>query len=597
MYIALLDGLRGFAIILVILYHFYPIYFHNGFLGVDIFFILSGFLIHFTQRTKSNNSIILFLSKRIKKIYPLKVCVVYIITILNYKKHLEDYTILYEEEFYSFISVSNYFYIHLKKDYFLSQEINLLLHFWSLSVEEQFYIFYSFIYILLYYKSNVCFNYIQIINILFFAISIYYFLSMYSNNFSISFYTFQCRLWEFIVGIIIMSFRINIINKINTDYIIFVFLIIILLQNTSYFMHMIVIFSSFLIISSRQRGGFILSLNLLKYIGNISYSLYLIHYPTGIFYSKFKILFSIIVSIVLFYLVEINPLILNLRLIVLLAIYIFFFICNYYLYKIIRSSNKINMSYNKQAIMDVCSFYYIKFVRNNSINILLLGDSHIQQYLRAFYDDRNEIILYHYSLHSSSIFKNNYKIELSLLSNKFKLVVISFSHLYFIGKYSIFEDNINNLLNYLSNISSSFLLITDNPRLNFNPYLFQKNKYLYGIENVNCSIVRNHLFLSTYSNNIQVYLYSINKYIIRKNICILEYNNLPVYIDSNHLNPQFVEHYIRKDIQKLIESNIFHIKIWKSSKMHNKVHYLTFIQSGNIYQSTCINHNYTIYSI
>lgn len=601
MHISILDGYRGFAIILVILYHFYPNLFRNGFLGVDIFFILSGFLIHFSQRNKSNNSVLLFLSIRIKKIYPLKTCVIYIITILNYIKHLEDYNILYDEEFYSFISVSNYFYIHLKKDYFLSQEINLLLHFWSLSVEEQFYIFYSCVYIFLYYKSNLCFNYIQIIDIIFFTISICNFLSFYSINFSISFYTFQCRIWEFIVGIITLSYKINILNNVKTDYIIFVFLYILFLHNTYYYKHIIAIFLSYLIISLGNKGGYILSLNLLKYIGKISYSLYLIHYPIGIFYSNIKIISSCIISIVLYYLVEVNPYIINSTSTLLLVIYVVFFIINYYIYKIIgfvkRMNNMNNISYKKQSIIDVCSFHYIKMVKHISINILLLGDSHTQQYLRAFYDDRNEIRLYHYFLHSSSILKNNYKIELSLFNNKFKLVVISFSHSYFIGKYKIFEENINILLNYISNISAKFLLIVDNPRLFFNPYSFLNMKHSYGIENINCSIVRNHLLLSNYSNNIEVYLYNINKYITKNNMCILNYNNIPVYIDCNHLNPKYVEYFIRKDLQKFIESNIFHIKIWKSNQMQKKLHYFTFIQSGNIYHTSCINLNYTIQTI
>lgn len=116
--------------------------------------MLSGYLIFYTQRYKKTIAAASFISRRIMKIIPAKAVVIYSVTILNIIEKVEDNWKIYKEEFYSFLFSSNYYFIHISKDYFHSQDINLLLHFWSLSVEEQFYIFYSFFYIYLYIVLN-----------------------------------------------------------------------------------------------------------------------------------------------------------------------------------------------------------------------------------------------------------------------------------------------------------------------------------------------------------------------------------------------------------------------------------------------------------
>ena len=71
-----IDGLRGIAVILVVAYHLFPKIFTNGFLGVDIFFVISGFVVtqalyrNFQQEDKLSSGLKIFYIRRVKRILP-----------------------------------------------------------------------------------------------------------------------------------------------------------------------------------------------------------------------------------------------------------------------------------------------------------------------------------------------------------------------------------------------------------------------------------------------------------------------------------------------------------------------------------------------
>jgi peptidoglycan/LPS O-acetylase OafA/YrhL len=144
-YRADIDGLRAVAVLSVMAFHMELAHFAGGFVGVDVFFVISGYLISaivFSEISDGTYSITSFYERRIRRIFPalfamlvlFSACtLIYIFPseMVNYAKSLLAAT----------LSVSN-FYFWQHSGYFDSPTSNPLLHTWSLAVEEQFYIFF-----------------------------------------------------------------------------------------------------------------------------------------------------------------------------------------------------------------------------------------------------------------------------------------------------------------------------------------------------------------------------------------------------------------------------------------------------------------------
>jgi len=143
-YRADIDGLRSIAVLPVILFHFNITTFSGGFVGVDIFFVISGFLI---TRILAENcrydrfSLLNFYSRRIKRIFPVLFVVVLATLVAGYLiLSPGDYETAAESAIFTVSFLSNVFF-WLNTGYFdASAETMPLLHTWSLGVEEQFYI-------------------------------------------------------------------------------------------------------------------------------------------------------------------------------------------------------------------------------------------------------------------------------------------------------------------------------------------------------------------------------------------------------------------------------------------------------------------------
>jgi peptidoglycan/LPS O-acetylase OafA/YrhL len=133
---------------------YFPEIIPNGYLGVDLFFVISGFLISlylYKEIDDKKFSLINFYNRRIKRIIPATIFLLYFVTcavlLLFTKIHLTNFS---ESLIHSIFFTSN-FYFWLDGGYFgASDKIKPLLHFWSLSVEEQFYLFFPiFFYLIL----------------------------------------------------------------------------------------------------------------------------------------------------------------------------------------------------------------------------------------------------------------------------------------------------------------------------------------------------------------------------------------------------------------------------------------------------------------
>lgn len=141
-----IEGLRAIAVLLVLLYHAGFKTISGGFIGVDIFFVISGFLITSIIQRKiasSSFSILEFYSRRLKRIAPALITVILTTAIACYFVLLPDDLVYFTRSAASaLLSVSNFLFWSEASEYFSqSTEQIPLIHTWSLAVEEQFYIF------------------------------------------------------------------------------------------------------------------------------------------------------------------------------------------------------------------------------------------------------------------------------------------------------------------------------------------------------------------------------------------------------------------------------------------------------------------------
>ncbi|MED7787525.1 acyltransferase family protein [Francisella sp. 19X1-34] len=146
-----IDGLRALAVLSVVMFHLDVSWVKSGFLGVDIFFVISGYLITtiIIRDLKENTfSLKSFYLRRVRRIFPALITVLLISTIFAWiillPQDLENYS---KSLVSALVSVSNlYFFNFLNFGYFSTNATIIpLLHTWSLGVEEQFYIFWPLI--------------------------------------------------------------------------------------------------------------------------------------------------------------------------------------------------------------------------------------------------------------------------------------------------------------------------------------------------------------------------------------------------------------------------------------------------------------------
>ena len=143
-----LDGLRGVAVLVVVLYHFSPGAAPGGFFGVDIFFVLSGFLITGLLVTEWNKvgriSLPTFWIRRARRLLPALFLVLAVVGIwtLFLTNHAEAHDVAIDG-LASFAYIANWHFIASGQNYiqqFVNQAPSPLRHMWSLAIEEQFYL-------------------------------------------------------------------------------------------------------------------------------------------------------------------------------------------------------------------------------------------------------------------------------------------------------------------------------------------------------------------------------------------------------------------------------------------------------------------------
>ena len=281
--------LRALSVIVVVFYHADIKYFSGGWLGVDIFFVISGYLISNIIISDINNGKFKFRHfylRRIRRILPalfstiiLSVPFAYIL--LQPKGLLEFSRSLISSVFF----YSNLYFRNL--DFYNSSSAKTmpLLHTWSLGIEEQFYIIFPIIFLIFFkkFRNNSAF--------IFFAILLFSILLNGTNQTDDKFYYIQFRLWEFMLGVLIMF-----LNKIYKNNVLkFVGLLIVLSSFVVFDDSMInqiepkliALFGVFLFLvfgSDNSILNLVIGSKSLNTIGNISFSMYLLHQPIFSFY-------------------------------------------------------------------------------------------------------------------------------------------------------------------------------------------------------------------------------------------------------------------------------------------------------------------------
>ena len=288
-----INGLRAIAVLVVVFYHAEILFFKGGWLGVDIFFVISGYLISniiISELNENNFSISNFYLRRVNRIFPvfyftLLISIPFSYFLLTQKAYDEYLASLISSIFF----FSNYHFMNL--DFYIAESTKLmpLLHTWSLAIEEQFYIIFPLFAVLIYKYFKKYF---------FLIVTIVTFSSLYVNTTIQStekFYRLEFRIWELLLGAIVMilssNFNIKNLEKLGLP---LIFLPIIYFNDdwiNDLEPKLFALSGVVLVIFSNANYSFLTKISNFKWISKIglsSYSIYLLHQPLFAFYKLAK---------------------------------------------------------------------------------------------------------------------------------------------------------------------------------------------------------------------------------------------------------------------------------------------------------------------
>lgn len=344
-------ALRAFSVIIIILFHSFPGFLPNGYIGVDIFFVISGFLmteIILSQIIRVKFSFVDFYTRRIKRIFPTAIIVLWVVALFG------GFT-LFDQEFDQLrvhLKASSMFYSNIllanETNYFdVNSQYKPLLNFWSLAVEVQFYIWWpAYVYIVhniirIELKQKTALFFIIMTGVIFVSS-----LCIFLFEPITSYYSTIHRAWEFLAG---CSASIFVYHKLyfkkiteSVLFLIFAILLIVfaLASNEFKISTCAAVFGAvcFLMSDSKNHLSIFLHSWPVLLVGEMSYSLYLWHWPALSFYRIFKNNISTIEILTLIF-----------------VSIIFSFLTYFYIEQPIKKQNW-NLSYKKNLLKIVTCF-------------------------------------------------------------------------------------------------------------------------------------------------------------------------------------------------------------------------------------------------
>lgn len=288
-----INGLRAWAVIAVLLFHFSVIGLPGGFAGVDIFFVISGYLmtaIIVEGNIKGSFSILKFYMARVRRIVPALIAVVIAVLSIGWFFLLDsEYQQQGSEAFHALTFSSNFYYTSTANYFDSVAERKWLLHTWSLAVEAQFYILYPLFLTLVWkIKPSLKILFVSVILVFLISLSLNIALTVLDKRPNAVFYLLPTRGWELAAGgLVYFVLKMYPINKTTAQLsywtgwgLIFLSLIIIdeHLAWPGYWAILTVLGTSLALLSNSSTCK--LTINpIAQWLGERSYSLYLWHWP------------------------------------------------------------------------------------------------------------------------------------------------------------------------------------------------------------------------------------------------------------------------------------------------------------------------------
>jgi peptidoglycan/LPS O-acetylase OafA/YrhL len=299
-YRADIDGIRAISILAVVLYHAFPKLLPGGFIGVDIFFVISGYLITsiiLIELSFKKFNFIDFYKRRIRRIFPALLIVLASCLLFGwFTLSAEEYRQLSKHSAAGIGFISNILFWQESGYFDNTAELKPLLHLWSLGIEEQFYFIWPIIILLMLKNKFKFFIVIFTIIIISFCFNIYY---LHSYPVAV-FFLPPSRFWELMIGSLIAwlffnwpemlkNLSVAHLNFLSLLGLLLIFLGFSLINKESFFPGWLalipVVGASLLIVSGKDSylNRVLLSAPILVFFGLISFPLYLWHWPLLVF--------------------------------------------------------------------------------------------------------------------------------------------------------------------------------------------------------------------------------------------------------------------------------------------------------------------------
>ncbi|ALU28037.1 acyltransferase family protein [Myroides odoratimimus] len=289
-----IQGLRALAVLLVFIFHLNSSWLTGGFVGVDIFFVISGFLVSsiiLHKKEKGTFGFVDFYIGRIKRIVPVFLLLLIFVGIIGSWVYLSgDVQGLRKNMFHAAIFNSNNYLAGLDNYFGASSQENPLLHTWTLSIEMQFYFLLPLFLILIKKKYIVPISLFIIVAL--FGYSFYN--SAFLSNQSAMYFSLIARIPEFLIGTV-FAVKANEIKKLigkKQNVVALVSLIGIIVCGVLYTEHinfpglwvvLPCVFAGTILVTTESKVNALFSNKVLVHIGELSYSIYLWHWAIKAF--------------------------------------------------------------------------------------------------------------------------------------------------------------------------------------------------------------------------------------------------------------------------------------------------------------------------
>ena len=277
-----IQGLRALAVLLVIAHHFFPETVTGGFFGVDVFFVISGYIITLTLIEQQQNSfsefLLEFYARRVRRILPSALIVILLSVVFTYLilGSITGFDTA-DDGIFAALFLANIHFNSSVVDYFaagLPQPI--LQHYWSLAIEEQFYLIWPLLFFIS-RKQSIRLATLILLSVISFIFAI----TSLSNASPTAYLSTLTRAWELGIGAIValskFRFSSSILSYISLFFLIFLST---LYTPESHFpgLPALVIALLACVVITNSDSNRVLASKVMIWIGDRSYTLYLVHW-------------------------------------------------------------------------------------------------------------------------------------------------------------------------------------------------------------------------------------------------------------------------------------------------------------------------------